>query len=52
MPAARDQEEQLMAQIAFGVTIRPSPESGTLPEMQAANARLLAAAQAHDLSAG
>lgn len=39
-----------MIAMAFGVTIRPSPESGTLPDMQEANARLLEAARTHDLS--
>jgi len=39
-----------MAQMDFGVTIRPTPHGGTLQEMQEANARLLAAAKEHDLS--
>jgi len=39
-----------MIQIDFGVTIRPTLESGTLSDMQHANARLLQVAQAHDLS--
>lgn len=39
-----------MAQIDFGVTIRPTPQGGTVPEMLRANERLLDAATAHDLS--
>ena len=39
-----------MTQIDFGVTIRPTVESGTLSDMQHANARLLRVAHAHDLS--
>jgi alkanesulfonate monooxygenase SsuD/methylene tetrahydromethanopterin reductase-like flavin-dependent oxidoreductase (luciferase family) len=38
-----------MAQMEFGVTIRPTPQGGTIPAMLAANEQLLAAAQAHDL---
>jgi len=40
----------MMAEMDFGVTIRPTPHGGTLHEMQAANTRLLAAATEHDLS--
>ena len=39
-----------MVQMDFGVTIRPTPHGGTLAEMTRTNARLLAAARAHDLS--
>ena len=39
-----------MTRIDFGVTIRPTPHGGTVDEMEAANARLLATARAHDLS--
>ena len=39
-----------MAQMDFGVTIRPMPHGGTLEEMERTNARILAAARAHDLS--
>ena len=39
-----------MAQLDFGVTIRPTTHGGTMEEMHAANARILAAARAHDLS--
>ncbi|MGI8689711.1 MAG: LLM class flavin-dependent oxidoreductase [Thermomicrobiales bacterium] len=39
-----------MAEMDFGVTIRPTPHGGTLQEMQEANACLLAAATEHDLS--
>ena len=39
-----------MAQLDFGVTIRPTPHGGTLAEMARANARILAAAREHDLS--
>ncbi|MDQ2785587.1 MAG: LLM class flavin-dependent oxidoreductase [Chloroflexota bacterium] len=39
-----------MAEMDFGVTIRPTPHGGTLQEMREANARLLAVATAHDLS--
>ncbi len=39
-----------MAQMDFGVTIRPTPHGGTLEEMARTNARILAAARAHDLS--
>ncbi|HEY8599605.1 MAG TPA: LLM class flavin-dependent oxidoreductase [Thermomicrobiales bacterium] len=38
-----------MTQLDFGVTIRPTPHGGTLAEMAQANARILAAAQTHDL---
>jgi alkanesulfonate monooxygenase SsuD/methylene tetrahydromethanopterin reductase-like flavin-dependent oxidoreductase (luciferase family) len=38
------------AQIDFGLTIRPTPQGGTVPEMLRANERLLQAAQEHDLS--
>jgi alkanesulfonate monooxygenase SsuD/methylene tetrahydromethanopterin reductase-like flavin-dependent oxidoreductase (luciferase family) len=34
----------------FGLTIRPSPQGGTLAEMQEANERLLEVAREHDLS--
>jgi alkanesulfonate monooxygenase SsuD/methylene tetrahydromethanopterin reductase-like flavin-dependent oxidoreductase (luciferase family) len=40
----------MMAQLDFGVTIRPSTQGGTIEEMDRANARILAAARAHDLS--
>jgi alkanesulfonate monooxygenase SsuD/methylene tetrahydromethanopterin reductase-like flavin-dependent oxidoreductase (luciferase family) len=36
--------------IDFGVTIRPTPQGGSVPEMLHANAQLLRAAAAHDLS--
>jgi alkanesulfonate monooxygenase SsuD/methylene tetrahydromethanopterin reductase-like flavin-dependent oxidoreductase (luciferase family) len=36
--------------IDFGLTIRPSPQGGTVPEMMRANERLLQAATEHDLS--
>jgi alkanesulfonate monooxygenase SsuD/methylene tetrahydromethanopterin reductase-like flavin-dependent oxidoreductase (luciferase family) len=36
--------------IDFGVTIRPAPQGGSVPEMLRANARLLEAAAEHDLS--
>ena len=39
-----------MASIDFGVTIRPTPHGGSIPEMLRANERLLQAATAHDLS--
>lgn len=39
-----------MALIDFGVTIRPTPHGGTVPEMMHANGQLLKAAAAHDLS--
>jgi alkanesulfonate monooxygenase SsuD/methylene tetrahydromethanopterin reductase-like flavin-dependent oxidoreductase (luciferase family) len=39
-----------MAAIDFGLTIRPTPQGGTLPEMLRANARLLHAAAQHDLA--
>ncbi|MGI8855044.1 MAG: LLM class flavin-dependent oxidoreductase [Thermomicrobiales bacterium] len=39
-----------MAAIDFGVTIRPTPQGGTVPEMLRANEALLRAATAHDLS--
>jgi len=39
-----------MAEMDFGVTIRPTPHGGTLQAMQAANTRLLAAATEYDLS--
>lgn len=39
-----------MGQIDFGLTIRPTPQGGTVPEMLRANERLLDAAAAHDLS--
>ncbi len=39
-----------MTAMAFGLTIRPSPESGALADMERANARFLDAARAHDLS--
>ena len=38
------------ARMEFGVTIRPTPHGGTLPEMHQTNLRLLAAAREHDLS--
>jgi len=34
----------------FGVTIRPAPHGGTLPDMTHANARILRAAAEHDLT--
>jgi alkanesulfonate monooxygenase SsuD/methylene tetrahydromethanopterin reductase-like flavin-dependent oxidoreductase (luciferase family) len=37
-------------QLDFGVTIRPTPHGGTLAEMTRTNARILAAARAHDLA--
>jgi alkanesulfonate monooxygenase SsuD/methylene tetrahydromethanopterin reductase-like flavin-dependent oxidoreductase (luciferase family) len=40
----------MMASIDFGVTIRPTPHGGSVPEMLRANERLLQAASAHDLS--
>jgi alkanesulfonate monooxygenase SsuD/methylene tetrahydromethanopterin reductase-like flavin-dependent oxidoreductase (luciferase family) len=39
-----------MARLDFGVGIHPTPRGGTLAEMQRANARLLEAARAHDLT--
>ncbi|MGN6699172.1 MAG: LLM class flavin-dependent oxidoreductase [Thermomicrobiales bacterium] len=39
-----------MARLDFGVGIHPTPRGGTLAEMQQTNARLLAAAQEHDLT--
>ncbi len=39
-----------MVQMDFGVTVRPTPHGGTLAEMTRTNARILAAARAHDLS--
>lgn len=39
-----------MAQLDFGVTIRPTPHGGTLEEMERTNNRILAAARAYDLS--
>lgn len=39
-----------MAGIDFGLTIRPTPQGGTMPEMLRANERLLRAAREHDLS--
>jgi alkanesulfonate monooxygenase SsuD/methylene tetrahydromethanopterin reductase-like flavin-dependent oxidoreductase (luciferase family) len=39
-----------MVEIEFGVTIRPTPQGGSVPEMMLANARLLTAAAEHDLS--
>jgi alkanesulfonate monooxygenase SsuD/methylene tetrahydromethanopterin reductase-like flavin-dependent oxidoreductase (luciferase family) len=36
--------------IDFGLTIRPTPQGGSLPEMMRANEQLLQAATAHDLS--
>lgn len=39
-----------MAAIDFGVTIRPTPQGGSVPDMLRANERLLQAAEEHDLS--
>ena len=39
-----------MVRMDFGFTIRPTPAGGTLDEMHATNARLLAAAREHDLT--
>ncbi len=39
-----------MAAMDFGVTIRPTPQGGSVPEMMETNARLLRAATEHDLS--
>jgi alkanesulfonate monooxygenase SsuD/methylene tetrahydromethanopterin reductase-like flavin-dependent oxidoreductase (luciferase family) len=39
-----------MVAIDFGVTIRPTPQGGSVPEMMDANARLLQAAVEHDLA--
>ncbi len=39
-----------MAEMDFGVTIRPTPQGGSVPEMMHANERLLRAAREHDLS--
>ncbi|MFN8514657.1 MAG: LLM class flavin-dependent oxidoreductase [Chloroflexia bacterium] len=39
-----------MAQIDFGVTIRPTPHGGTIEEMDRTNAHFMVAAQEHDLS--
>lgn len=39
-----------MTAMDFGVTIRPTPHGGSVPEMMRANARLLRAARDHDLS--
>lgn len=40
----------MTARIDFGVTIRPTPHGGSVPEMMHANERLLQAASEHDLS--
>jgi alkanesulfonate monooxygenase SsuD/methylene tetrahydromethanopterin reductase-like flavin-dependent oxidoreductase (luciferase family) len=40
----------MTARMDFGVTIRPTPHGGSVPEMMETNARLLQAAQEHDLS--
>jgi alkanesulfonate monooxygenase SsuD/methylene tetrahydromethanopterin reductase-like flavin-dependent oxidoreductase (luciferase family) len=40
----------MTASIDFGVTIRPTPQGGSVPEMMSANERLLQAATDHDLS--
>ncbi|MCA1666807.1 MAG: LLM class flavin-dependent oxidoreductase [Thermomicrobia bacterium] len=40
----------MMARMDFGVTIRPTPHGGSVLEMMETNARLLQAAQEHDLS--
>lgn len=40
----------MMARMDFGVTIRPTPHGGSVPEMMDANARLLRAASERDLS--
>ena len=39
-----------MVAIDFGITIRPTPHGGTLPEMMRANDRILQAATEHDLT--
>src|ERR1700682_4417025 len=39
-----------MVAIDFGVTIRPTPQGGSVPEMMRANEQLLQAAAEHDLS--
>lgn len=39
-----------MVGIEFGLTIRPTPQGGSVPEMMLANERLLAAAEAHDFA--
>jgi alkanesulfonate monooxygenase SsuD/methylene tetrahydromethanopterin reductase-like flavin-dependent oxidoreductase (luciferase family) len=39
-----------MVAIDFGITVRPSPQGGTLPEMTRVNERILQAAVAHDLT--
>jgi len=39
-----------MVAIDFGVTIRPTPQGGSVPEMMRANEQLLQAAAVHDLS--
>lgn len=39
-----------MARIDFGLTIRPTPQGGSVPAMLRANERLLRAAREHDLS--
>ncbi len=39
-----------MAQIEFGVTIRPAPHGGSMAEMARANERLIQAAREHNLS--
>jgi alkanesulfonate monooxygenase SsuD/methylene tetrahydromethanopterin reductase-like flavin-dependent oxidoreductase (luciferase family) len=39
-----------MVGIDFGITIRPTPHGGTLPEMMRANERMLQAAAEHDLT--
>ncbi len=39
-----------MVAIDFGITIRPTPHGGTLPEMMRANERVLQAAAEHDLT--
>lgn len=43
-------KEMLMTRMDFGVTIRPTPQGGTIPEMMRANERLLHAAREYDLS--
>jgi alkanesulfonate monooxygenase SsuD/methylene tetrahydromethanopterin reductase-like flavin-dependent oxidoreductase (luciferase family) len=40
----------LVTAIDFGLTIRPTPQGGSVPEMLRANERLLRAATEHDLS--
>src|SRR5882672_8360196 len=39
-----------MVAIDFGLTIRPTPQGGSVPEMMRANERLLQAAAQHDLA--